>query len=346
MRGAGVLAFWTACAAVYATHLRLYHLVRSQPTTFVRQFGEAMAHCMVWALLTPVVIWMVRRVPLYRSIRWRNVATHAAAALAVALIQVALHAAAEMPLHQEWSAAFLGERLTRLFARTFSANLIVYGTIAGLFTAIDVAVERRSSAARLEAELANARLDALQARIHPHFLFNGLNSIAALIREEPARAEEMISTLGRLLRSAVRRDGRLEIPLREELQLVDHYLQIEKLRFDDRLHVAVDVSEEAGAAMVPPLLLQPLVENAILHGMTRRRALHITIGAATEGDQLKLQVTDDGTGIRDEAREGFGIPSARERLRQLHGERFVFSIAAASGGGSDVRIVMPYREGG
>jgi sensor histidine kinase YesM len=197
----------------------------------------------------------------------------------------------------------------------------------------------RERALKLAAE---ARLSSLESRIHPHFLFNTLNSIAALIREDPERAEETVGRLAALLRFSLDSDAHRTVPLGRELRVVEKYLEIERVRFRDRLRYAIDVPEELAALEVPPLALQTLVENSVKYAVSPRRAgAEIRIRARLEGERAAVEVEDDGPGFGERALvAGHGLASLRERLASLYGDRASLEIAARDGR-TAVRLSLP-----
>ena len=208
--------------------------------------------------------------------------------------------------------------------------------------------EREQQATLLEVRLNQARLRALQAQLQPHFLFNTLNGIATLLRRDPATAGEMLHSLSELLRIALSSSDRQEIPLREELDFLDRYLTIQRMRFGDRLQVSEGIDASAMDCLVPALLLQPLVENAIRHGFEPSgQPGKLRIAAARDGEWLRLTVEDDGVGFaagdQDRADSGFGLANVRERLAALHGVAHEFSIAERPEGGVAVNIRLPAR---
>jgi signal transduction histidine kinase len=208
--------------------------------------------------------------------------------------------------------------------------------------------EAADHGAELKTRLARTELQALKLQLQPHFLFNTLNTITALVHQDPARAERMVSGLSDLLRASLNRAGEEEVPLSRELSVLAHYVEIQRVRFGDRLQFAVDASVEAQGAMVPNLILQPLVENAIRHGISSRASGgHVAVRAAREGEWLRISVTDDGVGeaVGEERREGVGLGNTRARLAQLYGDRHRFE---ATGDAQGFRVVMdiPFRNAG
>ena len=209
--------------------------------------------------------------------------------------------------------------------------------------------EAASQSERLQVRLDQAQLQALKVQLQPHFLFNTLNTITALVHTDPAAAERMVSGLSELLRFSLGSAGEQEVTLERELEVLRHYLEIQQVRFHDRLSVAFDVDAEAERAYVPNLILQPLVENAIKHGVGPRAAAgHIGIAARHRGDVLTLEVSDDGVGERTDVprREGVGLGNARARLKSLYGDAHLLELgpnAAKGGRGFRVYIEIPYR---
>jgi signal transduction histidine kinase len=200
---------------------------------------------------------------------------------------------------------------------------------------------------RLEARLARAQLEALELQLHPHFLFNTLNAITALIAQEPRSAQRIVSGLSELLRFSLGRAGEQEVTLERELDLLGRYIEIQEVRFPDRLTVEVDVEPEAMVALVPSMILQPLVENSIRHGIAPRAAGgRVDVRAAREGELLRLTVRDDGLGAdartSGEARGGVGLANTRARLQHLYGDRQQMRAGPVAAGGYLVTINIPF----
>ncbi|HEU4641849.1 MAG TPA: histidine kinase [Gemmatimonadaceae bacterium] len=198
---------------------------------------------------------------------------------------------------------------------------------------------------QLEARLVRAQLERLKLQLHPHFLFNTLNTITALLATDTRAAERVITGLSELLRVSLHSAGEQEVPLERELELLRRYVEIQEVRFPDRLRVELFIDPEARRALVPNLILQPLVENAIRHGIAPRAAGgRVEVSARREGDRLLLRVLDDGVGSGTTApNEGVGLGNTRERLRHLYGDAHEFAAGDAGAGGFDVRIAIPFR---
>jgi LytS/YehU family sensor histidine kinase len=206
--------------------------------------------------------------------------------------------------------------------------------------------ERERSALQLEARLADARLEALRMQLHPHFLFNTLNAISTLVHRDPHAADEMIGNLSELLRATLDTTAQ-EIPLHQELHFLDQYLEIQQLRFGDRLQVEKEIDATALEVKVPTLILQPLVENAIRHGIepqTGQGKLRIT--AACDGQTLRLRVCDNGPAAKPaaEGKAGIGLANTRSRLKELYGQSASLTLTTGSDGGFVAAIDIPCRE--
>lgn len=281
---------------------------------------------LVWAALTPVVVWLSRRFPL--ALRVRPVAVHLLGSILAALVHVAgirivgdlVQPFGPQPA-RPWMVEYVGQ-----LSSYFHIDLIVYWAIVGVVYAVDSRRrlrERELAASRIEAQLAQAQLANLRLQLQPHFLFNTLHAIASLVRGgEPGPAVAMIAGLSDLLRYSLDNAGRNLVPLSEELDVVERYLEIQRTRFSDRLQVTIHMAEETRDAAVPTLLLQPLVENAVRHGIAASvdgGALEVR-SRREEGD-LVVEVLGDGpplpSGWRE--REGVGLSSTRQRLEQLYG---------------------------
>jgi sensor histidine kinase YesM len=306
------------------------------------------------ALLAPAVVCYATRGPLDRR-RWRErLAAHVPGMLAFVL----LHEVAAALVIAPWVAIPFGPlHLAKQLSYRSALDAAVYWAIVGGVQAVRAsreARERQQATARLEAGLAEARLAALRAQLDPHFLFNTLNAVSALaLRGEREGVVEALSTLSDLLRSTLGGAPTQEVALGDELALLDRYLQIQRLRFSDRLTVERDVAPETLDAAVPAMLLQPLVENAIQHGVAVRPGpTRIVVRARLDGDALHLAVLDTGPGFPDGsasgangngAREGIGLANSRARLAQLYGDRQRLECRNVVGAGALVEATLPYR---
>jgi len=200
---------------------------------------------------------------------------------------------------------------------------------------------------RLETGLKQAQLDVLRARLNPHFLFNSLQNISVMTRQDPQTASRMLTRLGDLLRAALRHDSELDHILREEIDLTRAYVALEQMRFGDRLEVNFSVAPQVQLAMVPCFILQPLIENAVIHGLRGvRKTGVIAVTADGQGEELVLTITDNGIGLPDEPakiKTGVGVGSTRERLSTMYPDHHTFTMRKPPDGGTEVRIVIPLR---
>ncbi|HYE58440.1 MAG TPA: histidine kinase, partial [Rhodothermales bacterium] len=203
-------------------------------------------------------------------------------------------------------------------------------------------------AGTLEAQLAQAALASLRAQLQPHFLFNTLNAISTLLGERPVEARRALAELAELLRETLTRGETVETTLEEELDWIERYLELQSLRYGDRLRVEIEVTPGVLAALVPTMLLQPLVENALQHGITARRGTgRLRIAADRSGQALRLVVEDDGPGpvLEEERREGVGLSNTRRRLHVLYGEAGRLELCPAEGGGTASVVELPFHTG-
>jgi LytS/YehU family sensor histidine kinase len=237
-----------------------------------------------------------------------------------------------------------------LFSNYLPLDVVTCFAIVGAWHAFDFRERARAGelrTARLTLGLAEARMQALRSELNPHFLFNALNAVAGLVRrQENDAAVRMLARLGELLSATLDQKRGPQIPLREELLLLDRYLDIERVRFGDRLTIDVRHGPEADRALVPTFMLQPLVENAVRHGISRRAGrARIEVRAERAGDALHLAVRDTGEGLDSPGapREGIGLSNTRARLTELYGGAATLSLENAPGGGACVRVSLPYR---
>jgi LytS/YehU family sensor histidine kinase len=247
------------------------------------------------------------------------------------------------------SGAPFDEAFRPLLVKTWHFNLLIYWVIVAVSQAFDYYRkyrERELHAAELEKHLVQAKLQALQMQLNPHFLFNTLHSISSLMHKDVEAADRMIMRLSDLLRAALDSADTQEVSLRKELELLELYLGIEQIRFGDRLTVKMQVAPDALEGQVPNFILQPLVENAIRHGIEpRTRPGRIELHARRQADELTLTVCDNGKGLPDAkpTREGVGLSNTRARLRELYGEAHRFELCAGPEGGLRIEMTIPYR---
>jgi hypothetical protein len=303
-----------------------------------------------WALFTPLVLWLGERVPIARH-RWvPAVAFHVAGGLVIA----AAHSALAMALYgvlfpDTFATEMYGEMFVGFLVARVHFSVFTYWAILGTgyaFTYYEELRRRQIVASQLEAQLAHAQLQALRMQLHPHFLFNTLHAISVLVEEHPSAAKRMITKLGDLLRLSMETSGVQEVSLREELEFLRLYLEIEQIRFHDRLSVRYEIPDDALAARVPIFILQPVVENAIKHGIAQRAgAGTIEIGAARANGRLRLWVWNDGgAALRPDGspwRDGIGLGTTRARLDHLYGPNGVIDVQSDAGA-VRVQVSLPW----
>ena len=309
-------------------------------------FGVNLTYYYIWTAMTPLVIWLARRFR-FESGRWLvAVGVHLFASIILTIIQIFAGEAIVSLLGLRPMLNFFSKIFYSLLANAQS-SLPTYWLILFAYLAFDYYVkyrDRELRGAQLAAELSRAQLQALKMQLKPHFLFNTLNSISSLMYTDVDAADAMLARLSDFLRLTLDRDLDQEVTLSEELEFVRRYLEIEKIRFEDRLTVSVDVEHEVGEARVPTLALQPLIENAIHHGIAPRpNGGSIAIRARRNNGTLHISVADDGVAAcGDHPRERIGLANTRKRLEQLYGEDQRFTFGASPAGGFVVEMVIPF----
>jgi two-component system, LytTR family, sensor kinase len=344
---------WLAMAALLTLVGLLFSLntwLSSQrPPAWSAIFLSQMLPFLTWAALCPAVMWLNQWMP--RA--WpRIVAFHLAATALFSLLQITLYGLAFWALLALSAPRSLAEIYQAVFPRIL-LGVVVYKIIVTTNYALDYYEKFRAEqqrAALLEAHLAQAQLQALKTQLQPHFLFNTLNSITSLVLEDQRAAVRMISRLGDFLRLTIENNGTQQVSLERELEFLKCYLEIQQVRFHDRLRVTMQIEPAALSVQVPNLILQPLVENAIKHGIAPRAdAGHIGIRARLTQDTLQVEVSNDGppqTLNGNSARPGVGLANTRERLRQLYQERFQLDLQTRAEGGAVCTLALPLTEGG
>jgi hypothetical protein len=311
---------------------------------------------LAWAPLTPVMSWLARRFSLVGE-RWmRNLAVHLPAFL---LISAAHSAAATTLILSLKPFDDMGDRPTSFWPhfvqRTtgqLGSDLLIYGGVVGICYALDYYRkyrEREYLATRLEAQLAQAQLESLRMQLHPHFLFNTLNGIVGLVRDNKNQAAiGMLVGLSDLLRHTLDHSSKHEVELKQEINFIKLYLSIQQMRFSDRLRIEYDIHPGTMHAMVPNLILQPLTENALRHGIsTSADSGVVGITSALEDGHLRLTVYDDGAGLPDDwqmkSSAGIGLANTAARLQQLYDDDHQFDIRNRPAGGVEVTILLPFK---
>jgi two-component sensor histidine kinase len=333
-----ILAAWTFLVIVVAASSSLTYALTYQPPRWRYTLTMAATEWYVWAAFTPLVAWLSRRWQISRRQWWRIVLL-GAAGVVLAFLKVTLTRVLRGPLggNDYFQITNLVGHYLIFWGLVLASHVWQYHQRAQL---------RELRASQLEALLAHTRLQMLSMQLQPHFLFNTLNTIAEMVHREPAAAERMITGLSHLLRETLQAGGVERVPLDHELRLLDRYIDIQRARFGDRLQVTCVIADAARPALVPGLLLQPLVENAVKHGIGAKAGTgHIEITAARDGDRLVIAITDDGRGLREGVVvEGVGLGNCRARLAALFGSDVELAIGNRPEGGALVRLAMPFRE--
>jgi len=357
-RTARVLAVWSVPALLGCGERFAFSALGLSPLPAWRLVLTIGVPWYAWAAVTPLIAAVTRRYPLRSSRRPGTFAIHI---VTCAVTQSAYSAAYTV---MAFLCGTIPPRWTppQYFAITalgwIPTMTLVYAAVVGVleWRAADARERARErEAAELSAQLAQAQLSALRMQLHPHFLFNALNTIAVLVGEEQREtAMQLLARLGGVLRAVVRGDPSREVPLREEVTLIGEYLDIEQVRFADRLHVEWDLDAAALDRLVPVFVLQPLVENALRHGVGRAPAggvLQVRAAVDDDNGALELTVYDDGPrgaaprhGAGEESGQGIGLSNTRARLTRLYGEAASLVVESLDGGGTSARIRIPVLE--
>jgi two-component sensor histidine kinase len=338
-------AFWTAIGLSFAFQFYVSSAKAGMDVSWKQAVGYALGDWYAFALLSIPVVWLAGRFQFESGRRAQSVAVHLPCSLTFSLAYMVLRA-----WIGTWqSEASFAEAFQPLLVKTWHFNLLIYWVIVAVTFAFDYYGkfrERELRAAELEKSLAQAKLRALQMQLNPHFLFNSLHSVSALMHQDVDAADRMIVRLSDLLRAALENSDAQEVTLRAELKFLQSYLEIEKIRFGQRLTVQTKIPADLLDARVPNLILQPLVENAIRHGIEpHAKPGHIELHAQRLNGELMLVVCDNGAGVSDAAMvsEGIGLSNTRARLRTLYGEAQHFELGNRPEGGLRVRLTIPFR---
>lgn len=355
LKWAVIVGFWTFFGLLNGTQLYLGLRMENFPVSAWRVFATDLFGWWPWILATPIVLALGRRFPLERGNWWRVAPVHLVACLVISSVHLAAFTYANFLIRpfgpprapENFLQSFLGRATSQ-----FHIDLLIYAATLGVGYAVSYYLrfrEREFRAAQLETQLAQAQLQTLKMQLQPHFLFNTLNGIAGLVRDSRNKAAvDMLVGLSDLLRYTLENAGKHEVPLKEELEFLELYLDIQQMRFSDRLTIEMQIEPEVLDALVPNLILQPLVENAIRHGVSRRAAAGVVgVTARRDDGLLRIRIYDDGPGLkRDEVDgahvEGVGLSNTRARLAQLYGDRQKFSLAERAGGGVEAVLVFPF----
>jgi sensor histidine kinase YesM len=345
----------TLLSLIDASQIQYDRAIRGEPITWLHALAHAVPAWFAWAALTPVVTRLTARIHRLEAPAVR-VAIHALAGITIVCVHVAVVGLVSRLVHVGFvSLSDITPAFLKYAGLTFPGGLVVYALLVGGWYAarLQAGYREREQAARLlelqaaelEALVAQSQLRYLQAQLQPHFLFNSLHALSALVlKGDTTRAVRMTARLGELLRQALRASESSEITLDEEVGLLESYFAVQMLRFEDRLSTHIEIDDAARLALVPPLLLQPIVENAVVHAIEADPpGTSIDVRASVTRDTLIITIEDDGPGIANGAGEGVGLGNTRARLKNLHGDAAALDIAGRNGRGTRVRIELPYR---
>lgn len=331
-----VAAFWAVEALFWTLQSRYFFRGAGVPFSFGDELGVNLVASLLMVPPTLMVLWLSDRWPL-GSGAW-NVVVH----IAGFAVTVVSRAAALVALNDTIGWYTDVPPWGQMLHRTAENTAVTYGLVVFSAHAVHYAREHQ----RQKELAARAELQLLRAQVRPHFIFNALNTIASQVHHDPDVADRMIVGLGTLLRRSLDHDDAMEVPLRDEIELARAYLDIEQARFEDRLEVEWNMESAAQDALVPSLLLQPLVENAVRHGLAPRAAPgRLCISGRRRGSEVLLSVEDDGIGLPRQVIEGIGLATVRAKLARLYGPRQSFLLEPRPGGGAAATVVLPYRRG-
>ncbi|HVF85935.1 MAG TPA: histidine kinase [Pyrinomonadaceae bacterium] len=344
---------WTLVGFFFASQIYFYTLYTSRPVAFSKALVWQMLCVYLNALLTPVILWLARRFRIERQNWPRRLTIHVVAGSLIAFALALGHVALDMVFLGRYDKTPVFD-LFRMAFGMFDKEMLVYWFLVLMSHAFDYYNRYQHGELRtsqLETKLAQAHLQALRMQLNPHFLFNTLNTISELIYSDPRAAEQMITQVSDMLRLSLDKVGVQEVSLQQELEFLNKYLEIEQTRFAERLKVRMEIHPDTLHACVPNMILQPLVENAVRHGIAPR-ALggSIEIHARRDNGMLSMEVRDDGHGLSKKLEKmisggvGVGLANTRARLEHLYGAMHRFELSTSPGHGLTVSMAIPFRE--
>ena len=350
-----IWGIWTFIGIVFTLQGYFSSYRSERPMPFVDQIYLQMTWSYLWALATPLVLWAAARLPIERNNWIRSALLHVPISI---LLSVFLTALGHIALWLYWGyragKPFSFANMSRFVIANFSEGIGIYLLIALTSYAYGYYSRYREGQLRtlqLEAQLSQAQLQALKMQLHPHFLFNTLHSISALLTKDVEAARKMITRLGDFLRLTLENSGSQEVTLQQEMEFLTCYLEIERIRFQNRLVTRIDLAPETLQARVPNLILQPIVENAIRHGIAPRSTPGlIEIDAKQLGNKLRIQVRDNGPGLSDHRtsvnlfKKGLGLANTETRLERLYGADHLFDLSNSPEGGLIVTLEIPFHK--
>jgi two-component system, LytTR family, sensor kinase len=342
-----IFAAWTLIVVTFSVQAYVFAVARGRPDNFWHEFLVASSDWYIWAALTPLVLFFCRRFRITSDSWVSAVPAHLVVGIVISFVQLAIQVRLNFILNPGYKMGYW--RVLYFFA-TFKGhiNLLTYWVIVALnhgFYYYEQSRARELAWSRMETDLANAQLQVLNMQLHPHFLFNTLHSISTLISEDPQAARQMVLKLSDLLRASLNKIDQPAVPLQQELELLECYISIEQTRFKDRLTVEKEIDSGALTCEVPTMILQPLLENAVRHGIGKhRQADRISIVAQRVNGQLLLEVRNRIGSVENNGSppaRGIGLSNTRARLEQLYSSEHSFEIANREGGGVVVKLSLP-----
>jgi len=350
-----IWGIWTFIGIVFTLQGYFTSYRSERPMLFTDSLYLQMTWSYLWALATPLVLWASARLPIERNNWVRSALLHVPISI---LLSVFLTALGHILLWLYWGyregKPFSFERMGRFVVANFSEGIGIYMLIAMTSYAINYYRRYREGQLRtlqLEAQLSQAQLQALKMQLHPHFLFNTLHSISALLTKDIDSARKMITRLGDFLRLTLENSGSQEVTLKQEMEFLSCYLEIERIRFQNRLATRMDIAQPTLVAKVPNLILQPIVENAIRHGIAPRSTPGlIEIEAKQRNGTLRIQVRDNGPGLSKHRtsdilfKKGLGLANTETRLERLYGAAHLFDLSNNPNGGLIVTLEIPFHK--
>ena len=350
-----IFAVWTLFGLFFASQFALQNQLSENPIPFWRILSWQLASGYAWFIVSPLIFWLSKRYP-FEDGKWKkSVPIHVAASILVSLAILTIDAFVlpKLGYLSRFNLTSFWETYKILFFVNFHFSIAIYWGVVAIHQAIlyyRKYRQRELQTSQLEARLAQSRLQVLKMQLHPHFLFNTLNAISELVHRDPDTADRMLTDLSDLLRMSFENLEVQEIPLKQELEFLRKYLEIEQTRFHDRLKVKMDIGPDTLDASVPNMILQPLVENAIKHGISpKAEGGKINIEAWRKNGHLHLSVSDDGVGVNSGGvqafTEGVGLSNTRRRLKHLYGSGHKFQLEPEHRDeGLNVRLDIPYKQ--
>ncbi|MGH9873252.1 MAG: sensor histidine kinase [Pyrinomonadaceae bacterium] len=357
VRLAAIWGIWTFIGLVFTLQGYFTSYRSERPMLFTDSLYLQMTWAYVWALATPLVLWAAARLPIERTNWIRSALLHIPISI---LLSVVLTALARVVIWLRWSypegKPLTFESISNFVIGNFSEGIGIYLLIALMSYAYSYYRRFREGqliALQLEAQLSQAQLQALKMQLHPHFLFNTLHSISALLNKDIEAARKMITRLGDFLRLTLENSGSQEVTLKQEMEFLSCYLEIERIRFQNRLVTRMDLGDQTLDAKVPNLILQPIVENAIRHGIAPRSTPGLLeIEAKQLNGRLRIQVRDNGPGLPEHRtsqnlfKKGLGLANTETRLKQMYGADHLFDLSNDPAGGLVVTLEIPFHKDG